>query len=115
MAGNRFKVRRLSGSIGAEILDIDLASETDDDAIGEIRQVWLEHNVVFFRDQDLPPAKFLAFAKRFGEVIEYPFIKGIEGFPEIIRSSSSSTRQRISAAFGTRTLPISKYRRWGPC
>jgi alpha-ketoglutarate-dependent taurine dioxygenase len=32
--------------------------------------------VVFFRDQDLPPAKFLAFAKRFGEVVEYPFIKG---------------------------------------
>ena len=84
MAGNEFQVRRLSGSIGAEILDIDLACEPGDDVIGEIRQVWLEHNVVFFRDQDLPPAKFLAFAKRFGEVVEYPFIKGIEGFPEII-------------------------------
>jgi taurine dioxygenase len=77
-------VRPLSGSIGAEILGIDLASEPGDNVIGEIRQVWLEHNVVFFRDQDLPPAKFLAFAKRFGEVVEYPFIKGIEGFPEII-------------------------------
>jgi len=32
----------------------------------------------------LPPAKFLAFAKRFGEPVEYPFVKGIEGFPEII-------------------------------
>ena len=40
--------------------------------------------MIFFRDQDLPPAKFLSFAKRFGEVVEYPFIKGIEGFPEII-------------------------------
>ena len=84
MAGNGFQVRRLSGSIGAEILGIDLASEPGDNVIGEIRQVWLEHNVIFFRDQDLPPAKFLAFAKRFGEVVEYPFIKGIEGFPEII-------------------------------
>ena len=84
MAGSGFEVRRLSGSIGAEILGIDLASEPGDNAIGEIRQVWLEHNVIFFRDQDLPPAKFLAFAKRFGEVVEYPFIKGIEGFPEII-------------------------------
>ena len=84
MAGNGFEVRRLSGSIGAEILGIDLASEPGDNVIGEIRQVWLEHNVIFFRDQDLPPAKFLAFAKRFGEVVEYPFIKGIEGFPEII-------------------------------
>jgi taurine dioxygenase len=77
-------VRRLSGAIGAEILGIDLSSEPGDNVIGAIRQVWLEHNVVFFRDQDLPPANFLAFAKRFGEVVEYPFIKGIEGFPEII-------------------------------
>ena len=58
MATNVFEVRRLSGSIGAEILGIDLASEPDDDVIGEIRQVWLEHNVIFFRDLDLPPAKF---------------------------------------------------------
>jgi hypothetical protein len=29
MAGRGFEVRRLSGSIGAEILSIDLASETD--------------------------------------------------------------------------------------
>jgi taurine dioxygenase len=32
----------------------------------------------------LPPGQFLSFAKRFGEVIEYPFIKGLEEFPEII-------------------------------
>ena len=83
MAGNGFQVRRLSGSIGAEILGIDLAYEPGDNAFGEIRQAWLEHLVVFFRDQDLPPAKFLAFAKRFGEPIEYPFVKGIEGFPQI--------------------------------
>jgi taurine dioxygenase len=55
-----------------------------DNAISEIRRVWLEHNLIFFRDQDLPSARFLAFAKRFGKVVEYPFIMGIEGFPEII-------------------------------
>ena len=115
MAGKGFEVRRLSGSIGAEILGIDLASQTGDNVIGEIRQVWLEHNVVFFRDQDLPPAKFLAFAKCFGEVVEYPFINGIEGFPEITRSSNSSTRRRISAESGTQTLRILRHRRWRQC
>jgi taurine dioxygenase len=116
MAGNSFKVRRLSGSIGAEILGIDLASEPADNAIGEIRQVWLEHNVIFFRDQDLPPAKFLAFAKRFGEVVEYPFIKGIEGFPEIIPVIKLRARDKeFRRKSGTPTLPISRYRQWGPC
>jgi taurine dioxygenase len=40
--------------------------------------------VIFFRDQDLPPAAFLAFARRFGEPIEYPFVKGLPEHPEII-------------------------------
>jgi taurine dioxygenase len=84
MAANGFEVRPISGSLGAEILGIDLAAEPGHNVIAAIRQAWLEHAVVFFRDQDLPPAKFLAFAERFGEVIEYPFVKGIEGFPKII-------------------------------
>jgi taurine dioxygenase len=83
-AKNGFEVRPLSGSVGAEILGIDLSAGPGHNAIAAIRQTWLEHGVVFFRDQDLPPAKFLAFAKQFGDVVEYPFIKGIEGFPEII-------------------------------
>ena len=73
----------LSGAIGAEIHGIDLARATDAE-IAEIRRIWLAHNVVFFRGQTLPPADFLALARRFGTPIEYPFVKGIEGFPEII-------------------------------
>lgn len=73
----------LSGAIGAEIHGIDLAHATDAE-IAEIRRIWLDHNVVFFRGQTLPPADFLALARRFGTPIEYPFVKGIEGFPEII-------------------------------
>jgi taurine dioxygenase len=44
----------------------------------------LDHLVIFFRDQDLPPARFLGFARRLGTPIEYPFLKGAEGFHEII-------------------------------
>ena len=84
MAENGFEVRPIAGSIGAEISGIDLAGEPGHNVVSALRQAWLEHGVIFFRDQDLPPAKFLSFAKRFGEVVEYPFIKGIEGFPEII-------------------------------
>ena len=115
MAGEGFQVRRLSGSIGAEILGIDLASEACDDAISEIRKIWLEHNVVFFRDQDLPPAKFLAFAKRFGEVVDILSSRASTAFRRSYRSSSSSMRRQISAEFGTPTRPISRHRRWGQC
>jgi len=83
MAANGIEVRRLSGALGAEILGVDLA-KAGDNVIAEIRKIWLDHGVIFFRDQDLPPAKFLGVARKFGEVVEYPFVKGIEGFPEII-------------------------------
>jgi len=39
---------------------------------------------VFFRDQQLDAAQFMAFARSMGRPIEYPFVKGIEGFPEVI-------------------------------
>jgi taurine dioxygenase len=84
VATNGLEVRRLSGSIGAEVLGVDLAAEPGNNVIAEIRRIWLDHGVIFFRDQDLPPAKFLAFARQFGVAVEYPFVKGIEGFPEII-------------------------------
>jgi taurine dioxygenase len=76
-------VTKLSGAIGAEITGIDLARATDAE-VAEIRRIWLDNNVVFFRDQALPPAEFLAFARRIGPPVEYPFVKGIDGFPEII-------------------------------
>jgi len=78
------EVTPIAGALGAEIGGIDLATDLDDDTVGEIRRAWLEHLVVFFRNQFLDPATFLAFAGRIGEPVEYPFVKGIEGFPEII-------------------------------
>ena len=78
------EVHPVAGSIGAEILGIDLTEPLDDATVAAIRRVWLQHLVVFFRDQTLTPAQFLAFARRFGEPIEYPFVKGLDDYPEII-------------------------------
>ena len=81
---NSLKVEPIAGALGAEIGGVDLGAEVDDATIAAIRRVWLDYGVIFFREQDLSEARFLAFARRFGEVIEYPFVKGLEGFPEII-------------------------------
>jgi len=75
------EVRRIAGALGAEITGVDLSREFP---VQAIRAAFLEHLVIFFRDQDLPPARFLAFARRFGEPIEYPFVKGLDEFPVII-------------------------------
>jgi taurine dioxygenase len=77
-------VHPIAGALGAEISGVDLSVDLDDETVATLRAAWLEHLVLFFRDQDLPPARFLAFARRFGEVIEYPFVRGLDDFPEII-------------------------------
>ena len=78
------EVLPLAGSLGAEIGGVDLAGDLADETLAEIRRAWLDHLVVFFRDQELAPEQFLAFARRIGEPVEYPFVKGMDGFPEII-------------------------------
>jgi taurine dioxygenase len=75
------EIRRIAGALGAELLGVDLSREFP---VGEIRKAFLEHQVIFFRDQKLEPAQFMAFARRMGMPIEYPFVKGIDGFPEVI-------------------------------
>ncbi|MSQ20815.1 MAG: taurine dioxygenase [Betaproteobacteria bacterium] len=77
-------IRRIAGALGAEIAGIDLRAPIDAARMAIIRAAWLEHLVLFFRDQALSTAEFLAFARRFGEVIEYPFVKGLPDFPEVI-------------------------------
>src|SRR3954454_25350094 len=83
MSKKKLDIRPLSGAIGAEIFGVDLSRELDAETVAAIRRAWLDHLVIFFRDQELPPARLLALARRFGEPIEYPFVKGIDGFPEI--------------------------------
>jgi taurine dioxygenase len=77
-------VRRIAGALGAEIAGVDLRRPLAAGTAAAIRAALLEHLVVFFRDQDLSPAAFLDFAKAFGRPVEYPFVKGIDDYPEII-------------------------------
>jgi taurine dioxygenase len=77
-------VRPMAGAVGAELAGVDLAEDLADEVVAAIRAAWLEHGVAVFRDQDLSPERFLAFAQRIGEVARYPFVPGLDGFPDII-------------------------------
>jgi taurine dioxygenase len=77
------EIRRIAGALGAELHGVSLKTLSNGE-LEAVRRAWLEHLVIFFRDQDLSPEEFMAFAKRIGKPVEYPFVKGIAGFPEII-------------------------------
>jgi taurine dioxygenase len=78
-------VEPVAGALGAEVAGVDLTGELSDETVAEIRAAWLEHLVLFFRGQErIGHDAFMAFARRIGDPVEYPFVKGLDGYPEII-------------------------------
>ena len=76
-----FDVAPLTPAIGAEISGLDVAQPIPEPTLARLRAVFLERKALVFRDQQLTPESHLAFARQFGEVDKYPFLKGIEGHP----------------------------------
>ena len=71
-AGQRdLDVRRLSGSLGAEIRGIVLGRSSADDA-RRIHELLLEHLVLFFPDQHLNADEHIALGRHFGELEAHP-------------------------------------------
>ena len=78
------KVSKLTGSIGAEILDIDISKDLSDSVITDIRETLLAHKVIFFREQELTPEQQISFTKRFGEISTSPVYKTLKEYPQIM-------------------------------
>lgn len=83
-AAKSMQVSRIAGALGAEVTGVDLSRPLGAEIIARIKQAFLDHLVLFFRNQPLTPAQFLDFAHAVGQPVEYPFVKGIEGYPVII-------------------------------
>ncbi len=91
----RIRVEPVTGSIGAEISGVDLR-EVDEETQAELHQAWMDHKVLFFRDQELTNAQHVAYGRLFGELEIHPFVDNIADQPEII--VLESTPERFSAA-----------------
>ncbi len=61
------RLRPFEGGLGAEVLELQVAA-VDDALFPAVYAAFLRHQLLLFRDQDLPEAAQVAFARRFGEV-----------------------------------------------
>ena len=82
----QLETRALTPTIGAEIIGADLI-DLFDERFEEIRGAFIEHSVIFFRDQPaLTPAQQIAFAKRFGPIHVHPAARGHEAeYPGLMK------------------------------
>lgn len=77
------EITPLSDTVGAEVRGVDLTAPLPLQTLAQLREIWLGAGVLVLPDQHLSSDAFLAFARSLGEVSEYPFLRGLAGFPEI--------------------------------
>ena len=71
MTAAAIEVRPLGPQIGVEIRGVDLR-RLDDAGFARIYRAWLDHNVAVVPEQTLEIDDFLAYSRRFGEVVPHP-------------------------------------------
>ncbi len=82
----------VSGALGAEITGVDL-SNVADEQLDEIHRAFLQYHVIFFREQTLTPEQHIAFGKRFGTLHIHPYVKGMDGHPEVMEIIKEPTEK----------------------
>jgi taurine dioxygenase len=78
------EIHRTAGALGAEIRGVDLSADLSDAQVAEIRAAFVEHQVIFCRDQSLTPAQQVRLGRRFGPLNIHPYVAGMAGQPEVM-------------------------------
>jgi taurine dioxygenase len=88
-----------SSVIGAEVRGLDLSARLDDDSFAQLNQAFLDHQILFFRDQHLSAQQYNDFAARFGVLKNYLFAEGMDGFPYITEIIKTETETESFGSF----------------
>ena len=80
------KVRQLTPAIGAELSELHLGEVSRDPAqFAQVRDLLLQHRVLFFRGQDITRAEHVAFARCFGPLEDHPVVGSDPDHPGLVR------------------------------
>jgi taurine dioxygenase len=81
------KVRRLAGSLGAEVTGVDL----DGASPASILELLTEHQVLFFPGQEMSVDQHVAFGRQFGEIQGHPHLENPFTDNEFLLELAAST------------------------
>jgi len=89
-------VTPLGPAIGAEIENVDLTLPLSDAEVADIRAAWLEHQAIFFRDQDLTLEQHIAFGRQFGDLHIHPNVPSHPEHEEILVIHADENSKRVA-------------------
>ncbi|MBT2415464.1 TauD/TfdA family dioxygenase [Streptomyces sp. ISL-12] len=86
--GTGLRLRRLTGSIGAEVTGVDVRA-ADDATADAVARLVEEHGVLFFRGQSTDPADLTRFASLLGPLQPaHPLKPGLAGHPHVLANQT---------------------------
>ena len=79
------KIKCINGALGIEVCDVDLNNISDQIA-ADLLDLYNQHLVLMFRDQNLTPAAHVTFSELFGQVNPHPLRTrpSVDGFPQVL-------------------------------
>ena len=79
----QIEVVPVSGGVGVEVHNVDIKSGIDAGTFDELRAAFVEHGLIFLRDQDITPDEHIAFAERWGQININRFFPRLDGYDQI--------------------------------
>ncbi|MET0182428.1 MAG: TauD/TfdA family dioxygenase [Caulobacterales bacterium] len=96
MAYEALNVRPMTRRIGAEIADIDLSRPLSNLQRQEMFDALMEHQVIFFRAQEISHDQHKALGAMFGDLKIHSAISGLDDHPEIVAIYADETSKFVA-------------------
>ncbi len=96
MAYETIAVDPVTPRIGATISGVDLSKPLSNQQFSEIHDALMQHQVIFFRDQNMNLDQHKEFGRHFGELHIHPASPGPEGHPEVLIIHADENSKRIA-------------------
>jgi taurine dioxygenase len=79
-----FEFRRIGGNIGAEVRGLDIGRPLGAAVFERLNALFVRHEVLVFRDQDITLEQQMDFGRQFGELSIHPFSPNLDDKREVI-------------------------------
>lgn len=100
----KIEQRPLSDVFGTEVLNIHLSAPLEENILRELCSIWVDRQLLLFREQHLSPEQQVSFSRQLGELEGHPMPQfTLPGYPQIfVVSNIKENGRNIGAARGGR-------------
>mgnify|MGYP004704895363 CR=1 FL=1 len=100
-AAQKWQVKRLSSHIGAVVKGVELHKPLSVSDIASLRGLLLQHQVLFFRDQEITPRQHRDLGLAFGSLHRHPVYPTVPDVPEAIVLDTAQNDLKDNALWHT--------------